>query len=168
MYPFTFGSLIVLLSCSVSFGQGPYFARPSSSPVDRLMTYDKNEDQTLTVEEVEDTRVARIIKKVDSNSDGEATQQELSEYFDARTREIESSPPPSRGFARPGFGPPPAMFGRPGQVLPEFLRQGLNLTSKQSEELAQLQSYVDQQLAEILTKQQQFLTRPRTPRYDSN
>ena len=50
---------------------------------------------------------------------------------------------------RPG-GPPP----RPGQVLPEFVADQLNLTDEQREQLTALQTQVDERLAEILTDPQ--------------
>ncbi|TWU23258.1 hypothetical protein Pla52o_27940 [Novipirellula galeiformis] len=54
------------------------------------------------------------------------------------------------GHGGPG-GPPP----RPGQVLPDFVAQSLNLTERQQRQLAALQADVDKRLAGLLTDEQQ-------------
>ena len=66
---------------------------------------------------------------------------------------------PGTGGQRPN-GPRPAGRSpggrpRPGQVLPEPLKQALNLTLEQHQKLAELQKSVDATLAEILTPEQQ-------------
>ena len=57
------------------------------------------------------------------------------------------------GFGRPGafrgFTPP-----RPGEVIPSMLVESLDLSRKQSADLAKLQKEVDSQLAKILTRSQ--------------
>lgn len=64
--------------------------------------------------------------------------------------------PPSRGGREQqargprGGGPP-----RPGEVLPDFVREQLKLTREQRQQLEELQQTVDAQLKEILTAQQQ-------------
>jgi YHYH protein len=52
------------------------------------------------------------------------------------------------GMGRPG-GPP-----RPGQLLPDFLRQQLDLNDEQQKQVTELQEMVDEQLKEILTEEQ--------------
>ena len=54
------------------------------------------------------------------------------------------------GERRGPGGPPP----QPGQVLPDFVADSLSLTADQKDQLAKLQSDVDQRLASILTEQQ--------------
>jgi hypothetical protein len=49
-----------------------------------------------------------------------------------------------------GFGGPP----RPGQIMPPFLQNQLNLTSDQKMQLNELQKQVDGKLDSILTDQQ--------------
>ena len=43
---------------------------------------------------------------------------------------------------------------RPGEILPQFLRQRLNLSAKQQKQLTALQKKVDDELAKILTTAQ--------------
>ncbi|QDV25773.1 YHYH protein [Aureliella helgolandensis] len=56
------------------------------------------------------------------------------------------------GRGGPGLGPggPP----RPGEVLPWFVQESLNLSESQTEQLAALQTLVDERLQSILTKDQ--------------
>jgi len=55
------------------------------------------------------------------------------------------------GFAGPGgLGGPP----RPGQILPPFLMERLNLTADQKKQLEQLQKEIDSKLGKILTEEQ--------------
>src|SRR6266498_1243311 len=53
-------------------------------------------------------------------------------------------------------GPPggPGGFPQPGQVLPGFLQERLNLTAEQKKQLDELQKEVDAKLAKILTTEQ--------------
>ena len=55
-----------------------------------------------------------------------------------------------RGGAGPRLGGPP----RAGQLLPEFAQDELDLTVEQRQQLAELQSMVDERLAKILTVEQ--------------
>lgn len=67
----------------------------------------------------------------------------------------------------PGFGPggPP----RPGEILPSFVQESLNLSTDQIEQLAALQTLVDERLQSILTKDQQLqLQRDGPPRMRGN
>ena len=62
------------------------------------------------------------------------------------------------GGGGPGGGGPP----RPGQVLPDFVQDSLNLSVTQKQQLAELQKTVDDELARILTpEQKQQLDAPR-------
>ncbi|QEG40914.1 hypothetical protein UC8_29320 [Roseimaritima ulvae] len=67
------------------------------------------------------------------------------------------------GFAGPGghqAGPPSS----PGQVLPEFVAESLNLTERQQKRIAALQAEVDRRLAAVLTdEQEQQLKNPPPP-----
>lgn len=63
----------------------------------------------------------------------------------------------NRGTRGAGPGGPP----RPGTILPDFLRESLNLTRNQQRQLDQLQRTVDRELPTILTKDQRHqLERP--------
>ena len=62
-------------------------------------------------------------------------------------------------FGPPGFGrsDEPGQFGgppRPGQILPNFMKQSLRLDAEQEASIEQLQKLVDEKLREILTPQQ--------------
>lgn len=67
---------------------------------------------------------------------------------------------PGRG-GRGGFGGPP----QPGQILPTFLQERLNLTAEQKKQLEELQKTTDGKLAKILTdeQQKQLKERPEGP-----
>src|SRR5262245_42796699 len=54
------------------------------------------------------------------------------------------------GFRPGGSGGPP----QPGQVLPAFLQERLNLTAEQREQIGELQKHVDAELARILSEGQ--------------
>jgi Spy/CpxP family protein refolding chaperone len=56
------------------------------------------------------------------------------------------------GAQPPGTPPPPF---RPGQVLPPGIRDELNLTKAQAEEIARLEADVKERLAKVLTAEQQ-------------
>jgi hypothetical protein len=60
------------------------------------------------------------------------------------------------GGQRPGPGGPRGFGGppRPGQILPPFLRDRLNLTSEQAKQIDDLQKDVDAKLAKILSDEQ--------------
>jgi hypothetical protein len=79
--------------------------------------------------------------EIDANSDGQLSRDELRVAINNERGEVKR---------RPG-GPPP----RPGQVLPAFVAESLNMTPQQQEQLAALHADVDKRLAEILTDQQQ-------------
>ena len=49
-----------------------------------------------------------------------------------------------------GFGGPP----QPGQILPAFLQERLNLSSQQKSQIQDLQKEVDAKMAKILTDEQ--------------
>ncbi|MCA9125873.1 MAG: hypothetical protein KDB22_02265 [Planctomycetales bacterium] len=157
--------------------QGGLQGDRQQSPVERLMQYDENKDGVLTEVELTDRRLQRIMAIVDADSDGKATAAELSSYFEGQAQQVRG-PRDGRGIDptdRPGgpgnLGPqgprrqggpegfrgPPQAFGgppRPGQILPNFLKQELGLTEAQVAKLDDLQQRVDQELASILTAEQ--------------
>jgi hypothetical protein len=126
-----------------------------SSVVTRMMAFDKNKDGKLTRDEITDERLLRLFDQADTNKDGVVTREELIAL--ARKLEAEvaeggrSGPggpggPPGRG----GFGRPP----RPGQILPPFVADRLELSADQKKQLDELQKEVDARLARILTDEQ--------------
>jgi hypothetical protein len=142
--------------------------RPGSSgPSARLMAFDKNRDGKLTSAEVTDGRLAPLFDQIDTNHDGTLTKAEIDSFFSRHA-------PAGGGGGQPGFGGPggfgpggPGGFGgpggpggrfggppKPGQVLPDFVQERLNLSAKQKSDLAALQAEVDSKLAKILTSEQ--------------
>jgi hypothetical protein len=137
--------------------------------VARMMTFDKNMDGKLTKDEVTDSRLQSLFDRADANGDGILTKEELTAFFTKEQAALNAQgggpgggfgPPggPGGGFGGPGgpgggFGPPGGM-PRPGQILPPFLADRLNLTDDQKKQLADLQKDVDTKLDKILTADQ--------------
>ncbi len=169
-------SLIGLLALTpIAFSQGP--GRPGRGTnntnvegfLARLSAFDANQDGSISVDEMTDARLLPLIKRADKDGNGIATKDELVALY-----EEESSPQrggfrggpgggdpgpgdrgPGMGGFPPGGGPggPPAM--RPGQVLPDFMSESLELTAQQKKQLDALQKLVDKRLKSILTEEQQ-------------
>jgi hypothetical protein len=157
----------------------PAVARTMNPVVTRMMAFDKNNDGKLTKEEVTDERLHRLFDRADADKDGTVTKEELT-ALTARELAGRDGPggpgggpggpggPGGRGRGGPGFpggrgGPGgPGGFGRggfggppqPGQVLPPFLRETLNLTAEQQKQVEELQKDVDARLDKILTDEQ--------------
>src|SRR5437899_1311594 len=139
-----------------------------SSIVTRMMACDKNKDGKLTRDEVTDTRLRRLFDRADANKDGVVTKEELMAL--AAQLEAEFGRGDERGrFGGPGGGGPggfdgPGGFGRrgrgsdapggpggpgmggppqPGQIMPSFLQERLNLTAVQKQQLEGLQKEGD-------------------------
>jgi hypothetical protein len=118
-----------------------------------MMAFDKNKDGKLTREEVTDNRLLRVFDRADANKDGVVTKEELTALA---TQMAADAPAHGGGFGPPGGpgGPGPGGFGgppRPGQILPPFLQDRLNLTAEQKKQLDELQKEVDGKLGKILT-----------------
>ncbi|MBV9125338.1 MAG: EF-hand domain-containing protein [Planctomycetes bacterium] len=140
-----------------------------------MMAFDKNKDGKLTRDEITDPRLLRLFDRADANKDGVVTREELMAL--AAQLDKEYSQGGRRGgpggFGRGGPGGPggPGGFGpgpmgpppRPGQVLPDFLQDRLNLTPDQKKQVEDLQKEVDARLGKILTPEQkkQLQERPR-------
>jgi len=138
-------------------------ANDASSFITRLMSFDKNNDSKLSQSEVTDHRLHALIGRADSDGNGEITKEELSALFSKESASLplggrgasgggdDRGGPPQGGpgGGRPGFGPP-----QPGQVLPSFLRESLNLNAQQQKQLDELQRDVDARLSRILTEAQ--------------
>lgn len=171
---FVCGGWLVLTSLVAA--QGP--ARPNeqrreasgasdaSTFITRLMGFDKNNDGKLSKSEVTDNRLHALISRADGDGNGEVTKDELTALFNkesaslsqggrgapggAGVRDDRGNPPQGGpGGGRAGFGPP-----QPGQVLPLFLRESLNLNAEQQKQLDELQRDVDARLSRILTEAQ--------------
>jgi hypothetical protein len=155
--------------------QGKQLAKDysDSSIVTRMMAFNKKKDGKLTKEEVTDTRLHRLFDQADSNKDGVVTREELmalAAKMDAEFGQAgpggpggkggkgfggKGGPGAPKGKGGPGgFGPGGPGFGgppQPGQILPGFLQDQLNLTANQKKQLSDLQKQIDSQLDKILT-----------------
>ena len=135
-----------------------------NSFLNRLMTFDANEDGKLAKDELKDTRLHALFERADADKDGVATKDELTALFEKESAALGRGGPGGPGFGPggpggPGFGGGPGRgMGGPGQVLPPFLQDALNLTDAQRKQLEELQKEVDAKLAKILTdaQRQQF------------
>jgi hypothetical protein len=117
--------------------------------VARMMAFDKNKDGKLTRDEITDARLLRLFDRADTKKVGVVTKDDLAALY---ARE-------SQGGAQFGGGGPGAPGGRgappqPGQILPDFLKDQLNLTEAQKKQVADLQKDVDAELAKILSAEQ--------------
>lgn len=134
------------------FGQGG--PGRSDDFLARMMAFDRNQDGSLTRDEVSDPRLGRLFDRADADKNGAVTRQELTALAAQEPANGPGGGPGGPGgFGPPGggmMGPPP----RPGEVLPPMLRRELRLTTKQSKQIAELQKYVDDRLAKILTAEQ--------------
>jgi hypothetical protein len=149
----------------------------------RMMAFDKNKDGKLTKDEVTDERLHRLFDRADTNKDGVVTKEELMALAAQMEAEIgqeggrggpgapgggrggpggrggrggPGGPGGPGGFG-PGGGGGPGGFGgppTPGQILPPFLQEQLNLTAEQKKQLDELQKEVDGKLGKILTDEQ--------------
>src|SRR5262245_35506233 len=127
----------------------------------KMMAFNKKKDGKLTKKEVTDPRLHRLFDMADTNKDGIVTREELM----ALAAKLDAEFGPGGGFGDKGgkgfadkgpkgftdkgpkgkgpkgFGPP-----RPGQILPQFLADMLDLTPDQSKQLDMLQREVDSRL----------------------
>jgi hypothetical protein len=129
---------------------------PAGDIVDRLMAFDKDGDGKLTKAELTDQRLHRFFDRADADQDGSVTRSELNVLL---VRERAAARKGSSGFGRsgggpPGFGGPGGGPPRPGEILPAFLHQRLELTPDQEKQIAQLQKDVDARLEKILSAEQ--------------
>jgi EF hand len=137
----------------------------NASIVVKMMAFNAKKDGKLTKEEVTDRRLHRLFDLADANKDGVVTREELMVLAAKLETEFGPGGPGGKGptgkggFDGPGGpggkgpkgkGPPP----RPGQILPNFIQDQLNLTSKQRTQLDDLQKDVDTKLGKILTEEQ--------------
>lgn len=145
---------------------------PARSALERLLTLDANKNGSLEKSEVPDARLADLFQRADANKDGVASGEELTKYLEKEAADLPpggfGGGPGSGGdfFGPFGFGPgpgpggpPPGGFrpermGIPGQVLPPFLADELDLSEEQRAQVSELQREVDARLAKILKENQ--------------
>ena len=130
----------------------------------KMMAFNKKKDGKLTKDEVTDPRLHRLFDLADTNKDGVVTKEELM----ALAAKLEAEVGPGGGRDGPGRGQVVAVPGgpggpggrgpggppQPGQVMPEFVQETLNLTDDQKKQVAALQKDVDGKLDKILTDEQ--------------
>jgi hypothetical protein len=129
-----------------------------SSLVTRMMAFNKTKDGKLTKAEVTDPRLLRLFELADTNKDGIVTREELialaakidAEWGQGGGDKGGKGDKGPKGFKGKGPGGPP----QPGQVLPAFLQEQLNLTADQRKQLFDLQKYVDSKFEQIFTADQ--------------
>jgi hypothetical protein len=92
-----------------------------------------------------------MLKQADVNGNGAVTREELMAAMHKQAGGPQGGGGPGGGGqGGGGHGGPP----RPGEILPSFVQDQLQLTDAQRQQLATLQAQVDAQLAQILTAQQ--------------
>jgi EF hand len=122
--------------------------------VARMMRYDKDKDGKLLKSEVTDQRLRRLFDQADADKDGTLTKEELTAF--AAKEQTKSRAGGPGGFGPGGGGPGGPGMGRPqpGEILPRFLRDRLELSAEQEKQIQELQKEVDGKLAKILTDDQ--------------
>ncbi len=139
-----------------------------SAAIEKMLSLDANGDRILTIAEVNDTRLDNLLKRADKNSDGNITVEEMTVLFTAEAAQGRNSPrggpggdaggPGREGYGGsggpPGFGGPGRGMRRPGEFLPPFMQDELQLTEAQRTEITALQMDVDARLKKILTEEQ--------------
>ena len=155
----------VLLAVSMGYSQPPQ-QQPStpSAFVDKMMAFDKNHDGKLTRDEITDERLQGLFDRADANRDGVVTKEELEAVYRSEAAQYQGRGPGGPGG--PGGGPggrgggPGGPGGRggfgpqPGQIMPGFMQDRLNLTDLQRTKIEALQKEVDAKLDAILTTDQ--------------
>ena len=120
----------------------------SENMIQQIMALDANGDGGLTPAEVTDLRLQTLLQQADTDSSGSVTLTELTTAMNKK---------PGQGMGGPGMGGGhggPGGPSRPGEIMPGFIQDQLQLTDTQRQQLATLQSGVDAQLLQILTTQQ--------------
>ena len=175
-------TLFTLATAQPPTGKGGEPAKDysDSSIVTKMMAFNKKKDGKLTKDEVTDPRLHRLFDLADTNKDGVVTREELMALAAKLDAEFgpggpgKGGPKGKGGFDGPdkkgskdkgpgGFdddkkgpkdkgpkGPPP----RPGQILPDFIRDMLELTAAQNKQLDELQREVNERLGKILNDDQ--------------
>lgn len=115
--------------------------------ISKMMAFNKAKDGKLTRAELTDTRLHPLFDRADTKKNGYLTRADLEAVY---AKENAGS---SKG---PGFGDFPGKKGPPplGQVLPPFVRDALELTDAQRQQLDALQKEVQTRLDKILTEEQ--------------
>jgi hypothetical protein len=151
--------------------------------VTKLMAYNTTKDGKLTKAQLTDQRLHRLFDLADTNKDGVVTREELMALAAKLDEEFpqgggfgggpggfggDKGPKGKGGFGKGkgGFGKGPGGPPQPGQILPPFIQEMLQLTADQKQQIDTLQKDVAMRLGKILTdaqKQQLRELRERGP-----
>ncbi|WP_010585707.1 EF-hand domain-containing protein [Schlesneria paludicola] len=140
-------------------GDGP--PPDAAAVIDRMMTFDANQDGQLTKAEITDARLMGLFDRADENHDGIVTREELTTLH-GKESPAGRGGPGRGGPGGPGMGGPPII----GEVMPRPVREMLKLSNGQQKKLDALQKLVDSRLEQILNdeqKQQLHQMRDRGP-----
>jgi hypothetical protein len=122
---------------------------PGSPPPQAGQVLPKPEQDRLKLSDEQKTQLAALQKDVDARLEKVLTEDQRKRLKDApRVVFGPGGPPPG------GFGPPPGGPGQPGQLLPGFVRDRLQLTDDQKKQLDEFQKEADARLDKALTDEQ--------------
>ncbi|QDT10953.1 EF-hand domain-containing protein [Planctomycetes bacterium K23_9] len=107
--------------------------------------------------------ILQLFTLADTNNDGSVTKAELAAAMrtdrggnrPGRGGPPNGGPPPRNGNQQQGMPGQQDAASRPGEVLPSFVVDALNLDDRQKRQLTALQTEVDKRLARILTDEQE-------------
>lgn len=154
-------------------GRGQGDGNSVEAALKKLQSLDTDGDGKIVIADVKDQRLQPLLKRADADGDGTVTKEELTAQVTKESANVSRAGGvrpaggpggPGGGPGGPGAGGPggpgggPGGFGgppQPGQVLPPFLQDELQLTEAQRRELQELQKDVDSRLGKILTSDQQ-------------
>jgi hypothetical protein len=168
----------------------PYVAGLDGDIVSRLLSFDRNRDGALTRNEISDTRLIPIFERYDSNKDASLTREEIIAGAEADSpgsttaEPVASQPPATFGsegrpmISRPtgvgGGGAPtpvtkannpsaafPDGLSRVGQVVPDDIKEALELSDKQKKQIDDLEKDIASRLDRILNAKQAQLLKDR-------
>ena len=150
-----------------------------STIVTAILAFDKDKTGKVTKSQVTDVRLHRLFDQADANKDGVVTRDELIALASKLEAEVaqdggkgdkggKGGPkgkggPDDKGFKGKGpggfddkgpKGKGPGGPPQPGQILPTFVQDQLNLNADQKKQLDQLQKQVDAKLDTILNAEQ--------------
>jgi hypothetical protein len=159
-------------------------AGDAASFIARLLAFDENNDGKLSKAEVTDERLQPLFERIDANNDGVVTKDEMTAFFTKESASLNAAGRGGPAGGPGGFGPPvggnrpgagpngpgnnapggngsrrggPVGFNgppQPGQIMPNFMQEALQLTETQKKQLDKLQQDVDVRLSKILNENQ--------------
>ena len=126
--------------------------------ISKMMAFNKAKDGKLTKVELTDARLHPLFDRADTKKNGYLTRADLEALY-AKENAGGSRGPGGFGDFPGKKGPPP-----PGQLLPPFVRDRLDLSEAQQRQLDALQKEVQARLDKILTEEQRGRLRAMRPK----